>query len=96
MPGSTSLYGLPYPVPGDPIADGANTVRALAEATEAAIASGGSGAQVVTSVNGATGAVTLTAAEVGAVANAGGITAMQAVTALPGTPAPNTLYVIVP
>lgn len=43
MPGQTPRYGFPYPVPGDPITDGAGVVQGLAEAVEQRIYSGGGG-----------------------------------------------------
>lgn len=43
MPGQTPRYGFPYPVPGDPITDGAATIQELAESVEHRIYSGGGG-----------------------------------------------------
>lgn len=38
MPGATPTYGLPYPVGTDPVADGDNTMQALAQEVEAELA----------------------------------------------------------
>lgn len=43
MPSQTPRYGFPYPVAGDPITDGAETIQDLAETVEQRIYSGGGG-----------------------------------------------------
>jgi len=63
MPGSTPIHNLPYPL-GNETADPRAAIQALAEATEDAIPSIPD--VPVTSVNGETGAVELSAADVGA------------------------------
>jgi len=63
MPGSTPIYNLPYPL-GNETADPRAAVQALAEAVEGAIPE--IPAVPVISVNGETGAVSLSAADVGA------------------------------
>jgi hypothetical protein len=76
-----------------PILDTAEWRRLLIVAIEQATAGGGG---TVSSVNTKTGAVVLTAADVNAVQNVSGVAKIERVTAMPGSPDPNTLYIVIP
>lgn len=76
-----------------PILDTAEWRRLLIVAIEQATGGGGG---AVTSVNTKTGAVVLNSSDIGAVENVSGVAKIQRVTAMPGTPDPNTLYIVIP
>jgi hypothetical protein len=58
MPGSTPIYGFPYPLGSDPVRDGDNVIRSLAEDVETAIAPLGFG--LVAKQNVSTSSITAT------------------------------------